>query len=120
MLAPSALHATSLALYISYNASLPAGRDLAMHQRSDEQPTAVDLFCGVGGLSLGSILAGFKLIGAVDLDQTALDAYRVNFPKVPVAKLDLRTATAADLRRDLGLSDTPIDLLVGGPPCQGF
>jgi DNA (cytosine-5)-methyltransferase 1 len=91
-----------------------------MRQQSDEKPTALDLYCGVGGLSLGSIHAGFTPIGAVDLDQTALDAYRVNFPKVPVAKLDLRTATAADLRRDLGLSDTPIDLLIGGPPCQGF
>lgn len=94
--------------------------DIVMRQYSKEQPTAVELFCGVGGLSLGSIHSGFKLIGAVDLDQTALDADRVNFPKVPVAKLDLRTATAHNLRCGLDLPKTPIDLLIGGPPCQGF
>ncbi|MFL5338706.1 MAG: DNA cytosine methyltransferase [Gemmataceae bacterium] len=91
-----------------------------MRPNLDDQPTAVDLFCGVGGLSLGAIYAGFRLIGAVDLDQNALDEYRGNFPKVRVAKHDLGMVTAADLQCDLGLSDKAIDLLIGGPPCQGF
>lgn len=91
-----------------------------MRRRPTEHPTAVDLYCGVGGLSLGVMSAGFHLLGAVDFDQHALDAYRVNFPKVRTAKLDLSTATAKDICRELKLSGSTIDLLIGGPPCQGF
>jgi DNA (cytosine-5)-methyltransferase 1 len=91
-----------------------------MHHRPAKRPMAVDLFCGVGGLSLGLVHAGFDLIGAVDDDQTVLNAYRSNFADVPTARHDLNVATGSALRRDLGIGKKDIDLLVGGPPCQGF
>jgi len=83
-------------------------------------PTALDLFCGVGGLSLGLILAGFRLIGACDSDRIALDAHRANFHGVPVHRCDLFLSYGAEIREALGISDSVIDLLAGGPPCQGF
>ncbi len=91
-----------------------------MHNRLAKRPTAVDLFCGVGGLSLGLVQAGFDLIGAVDNDQAVLDAFRSNFADVPIARHNLNVATGRALRRDLGIEKRNIDLLVGGPPCQGF
>lgn len=83
-------------------------------------PTALDLFCGVGGLSLGLIQSGFRLLGAVDIDQQVLDVHKANFPKVPVHQCNLVRASAGAIRKALGLENTVIDLLSGGPPCQGF
>ena len=91
-----------------------------MHHRPHKRPTAVDLFCGVGGLSLGLVQTGFDLIGAVDNDRTVLDAFRLNFAEVPTASHDLSVATGSVLQCDLSMGKRDIDLLVGGPPCQGF
>lgn len=85
--------------------------------------TMVDLFCGAGGLSEGFRQAGFRTVLAVDADATALQTYRLNHPEVPADRViceDLR-----DFRRDgerlrALLGTTQIDVLIGGPPCQGF
>jgi DNA (cytosine-5)-methyltransferase 1 len=82
--------------------------------------TALDLFCGVGGLSLGLLQAGFRLLGGVDSDVIALRTYGVNFPEVRTTSNDLLECSGSQLRRDLGLGRSAIDLLAGGPPCQGF
>src|SRR5258707_7838094 len=91
-----------------------------MPYRSFKSPTALDAFCGVGGLSLGAMLAGFQVVGAVDSDQNVLDAFKKNFKNVSTTRRDLNDASGAELRTDLGLGKRRIDLLVGGPPCQGF
>src|SRR5438270_13137439 len=91
-----------------------------MRQGQGKRPTAVDIYCGVGGLSLGLIEAGFDLIGAIGNDETVLEAYRTNFPGVATARHDLNVITGSELRRVLGIAGRCVDLLVGGPPCQGF
>jgi DNA (cytosine-5)-methyltransferase 1 len=91
-----------------------------MPKRPSADVTAVDLFCGVGGLSLGLVQAGFRLIGAADLDDGVLQTYKVNFPGVNVARCDLFSRSGNDLRSELKIRRRSIDLLVGGPPCQGF
>ncbi len=73
-------------------------------------PTAVDLFCGAGGLSLGFERAGFRVICAVDNSTAAVLTYNQNFSCQATA-LDL---SLADLRLPAA------DVIVGGPPCQGF
>jgi DNA (cytosine-5)-methyltransferase 1 len=83
-------------------------------------PTALDLFCGVGGLSLGLVQSGFRLIGAVDIDQGSLQSHSDNFPGVPTHQCDLFFTSGNDIRSALGIRRTAIDLLAGGPPCQGF
>jgi DNA (cytosine-5)-methyltransferase 1 len=86
--------------------------------------TTVDLFCGAGGLALGFSWAGFETLAAVDHDPSALNTYAHNEPRDKVTIIaDL--AAPKDLRsvlRDIEgrAGDEGVDVLVGGPPCQGF
>jgi DNA (cytosine-5)-methyltransferase 1 len=85
-----------------------------------EAPTVVDLFCGAGGSSEGFGRAGFKVLAAVDLDETAVKTYRLNHPGVPDDRVlcgDIRALQKGLLRK---LAGTKLDVLVGSPPCQGF
>ena len=81
--------------------------------------TAIDLFCGAGGLSLGLHNAGFEIACAVDNWSVATDTHAANFDHPTLTK-DISTLTANDILRFVDLFDKNIDLLVGGPPCQGF
>lgn len=83
-------------------------------------PIAIDLFCGCGGLSLGLRQAGFRVIGAVDIDHLAAKAYRLNHPDTHLWERDIRRLTIAKVRRQLGIRPGQLDLLAGCPPCQGF
>lgn len=79
----------------------------------------VDLFSGCGGFSLGLELAGLKCLAAIDFNVSAIETFRVNHPHVPHALVkDLTKFSPKDLDKLLG-SQT-VDVLVGGPPCQGF
>ena len=78
----------------------------------------MDLFCGVGGLSLGAARAGFAVLGAVDLDPRALGAHSRNFPGTAHIGADIAGLTGRDVKRRLGLKK--IDGVIGSPPCQGF
>ncbi len=84
----------------------------------------VDLFCGAGGLSLGLEWAGFQNIAAIDNDNTALRTFEKNRQdesQVTASDLsnvsDLRRCVAEIRKRSAG---NGIDLVAGGPPCQGF
>jgi DNA (cytosine-5)-methyltransferase 1 len=84
-----------------------------------EQLTSIDLFCGCGGFTLGLKQAGFTTLAGIDLAPDAIAVFRANFPEVPVVlERDLTAfppeAMAALVGRDR------VDLIVGGPPCQGF
>lgn len=80
--------------------------------------TVVDLFCGVGGLSLGAARAGFTVRGAVDVDSKPLGAHHRNFPGTEHLCTDIAGLTGGSLKRRLGLNR--IDGIIGSPPCQGF
>lgn len=84
------------------------------------RPTAIDFFCGAGGLSLGLKQAGFRVLAAVDIDPLAIASFRANHRKTLVIPADLRDVAAAKLRRDLQLQRGELDLLAGCPPCQSF
>ena len=71
--------------------------------------TVLDLFCGAGGLSLGLRRAGFRIIAAYDNWQPAIETYAANFDD-PIERIDIT--------EDSHLPKA--DLIVGGPPCQGF
>lgn len=77
----------------------------------------LDLFCGAGGLSLGFKMANFDIVGGIDFDQEALNTHKLNFKDGfhfcgDISKLD----------DDFVLEnfDGKIDVIIGGPPCQGF
>ena len=87
----------------------------------EERLTAVDLFCGAGGLSEGLRQAGFDLIVAADHDPDGCATYRLNFPQTTLVEGDL-TARENHERLVVGVRErtADLDLLAGGPPCQGF
>lgn len=82
--------------------------------------TAIDLFSGCGGLTLGLQQAGFRVIGAVEIDPLAVETYQKNHQKVKVWQEDIRKVEGQDMLRTLGLKKGQLDLLAGCPPCQGF
>jgi DNA (cytosine-5)-methyltransferase 1 len=84
-------------------------------------PTAIDLFCGVGGMTLGLRRAGFEVIGALDVSELATSGYEANHPDVVVWRRDVRGVDPEDFAWACGLDEPgELDLLAGCPPCQGF
>ena len=83
--------------------------------------TVIDLYSGAGGLSLGASRAGFSVVGAVELDDSALDAHRQNFPHTAHVAADVATLRGDTLATALNLvTPSAITGVIGGPPCQGF
>lgn len=78
----------------------------------------IDLFSGAGGFSLGLEKAGLSLVGAVDLNLHAARTYKHNFSSHPIFAEDLQTFTPKNFSKETGCGS--IDVIVGGPPCQGF
>ena len=71
--------------------------------------TVADLFCGAGGLGLGFRAQGFSIVWAADAFSPAVATYRRNIgDHVDEVKLDWTTVLP------------PCDIIIGGPPCQGF
>lgn len=80
--------------------------------------TAVDIFAGGGGLTVGLKRAGFSVVGAVEFEPHAYATLKANHPEITAYKQDVRTISGEDLR---SLSPNgSIDLVAGCPPCQGF
>ncbi|WP_265587678.1 DNA cytosine methyltransferase [Sphingomicrobium arenosum] len=82
--------------------------------------TAVDLFAGCGGLSVGLSDANIRILGAVECDNLAAETYRLNHPKTKVFESDIRGLDPSKVRKSLGLEKGELTLLAGCPPCQGF
>ncbi|WP_315727479.1 MULTISPECIES: DNA cytosine methyltransferase [unclassified Bradyrhizobium] len=93
--------------------------DIAL-PRMKPKYTAIDLFSGCGGLTLGLKLAGFQVLAAIEKDALAVETYKANHSGVVVCHDDIRAVKAASLRKHLKLATGELDLLAGCPPCQGF
>ena len=83
-------------------------------------PVVIDLFCGIGGLSLGAARAGFEVGGAVDFDPHAILAHSKNFRATNHIQADVSALTGTSLLESLALRGREITGIIGGPPCQGF
>jgi DNA (cytosine-5)-methyltransferase 1 len=83
------------------------------------RPLAIDLFCGAGGLSLGLEQAGFDVALGVDLDGHHVATHERNFPYGKSLCTSIVDLDGKQIREAIG-TDREIDLLAGGPPCQGF
>ena len=84
-------------------------------------PTFLDLFCGCGGFSLGMERAGFQCVAAIDFNTEAITTFRANFPQLGAERVrqeDLTTFNPKHLAKIIG--GEPVDVIAGGPPCQGF
>lgn len=92
---------------------------------TDRRLTAIDLFSGAGGFSLAAHNVGIDVLAAIELDQNAAATYQKNL----VERLGSPTQVFADditefnidsLIQDQGIKKEQLDILLGGPPCQGF
>lgn len=80
--------------------------------------TSIDLFSGCGGLTKGFSMAGIKSIFASDIDENAAKTFRRNFPDTPFLCKSITDIEKAEV--DALLNGATPDIIVGGPPCQGF
>jgi DNA (cytosine-5)-methyltransferase 1 len=88
--------------------------------RAGAQFSAVDLFSGAGGISLGLTNAGFDVLFCSDRDSACAATHRYNFPSIPFAEVPIEHLDARQIMSTTGLRKGELDLLIGGPPCQGF
>jgi len=80
--------------------------------------TFIDLFSGCGGLSYGLEMAGHKCLLGVDANKDAIDSFALNHPHAKTFCGDIKTLKPKKLNELL--QGKKIDMVVGGPPCQGF
>ena len=85
-----------------------------------KRPITISLFAGAGGCSLGFKRAGYDVVYATDVDSAAVATYHRNFPGTPCDIADIRDVDWRLLMTRLGLAQGELDMLIGGPPCQGF
>lgn len=91
-----------------------------MTKATSRRPIGIDLFAGAGGLSLGFEQAGFDVAAAVEIDPIHAATHKFNFPECKVIPQSVRHLTGKEIRSLAGLEGKPIDVVFGGPPCQGF
>lgn len=82
-----------------------------------KKPKVIDLFAGVGGLSLGFENCGFDVVLANEYDESIAAAYKANHEGTRMIVGDI---TSLDLEKTFGPYQGQIDVVIGGPPCQGF
>lgn len=82
----------------------------------------IDCFCGAGGLSLGFEKSGFEVVYAFDLDEVSVSTYKHNpqYHHGPAFVRDIYKVSKKSIEEDLGRELGEIDVVIGGPPCQGF
>ncbi len=84
------------------------------------KPKAISLFCGAGGCSLGFKKAGFNILYAQDINETFAATYTANFSGTMCEVADISMFNFEKLMSSLRLKPYDLDILIGGPPCQGF
>lgn len=89
-----------------------------MNMERKEKLTVVDLFCGAGGLSVGFSQAGFNIVYGIDNDNNSLQTFGMNFKSSKAVNVDLFNFNHSEFKKIL--DGKKIDVVIGGPPCQGF
>ena len=89
------------------------------------QLTAIDLFAGAGGFSLAAHQQGFDILAAVEFDKKAAETYRTNLVEklgatTHVFRQDINEVDVQGFMKYRNIKQGELDLLLGGPPCQGF
>ena len=97
-----------------------AGGKTRNNETSPFAPGVIDLFCGAGGLSCGFRDAGFTVLAGIDNWEDALVTYRHNFPGTKTINADIKNITVKEIDALLKRDAKEIDVIIGGPPCQGF
>ncbi len=80
----------------------------------------IDLFCGCGGFSKGFEEAGYNIRFGIDMWKDAIVTYNHNFPNAAVMNEDITKISGKDILKAAKLKKDEVDVIIGGPPCQGF
>ena len=86
----------------------------------DRRPTAIDLFCGAGGLSEGFRQAGYRVLAGNDTDPYAGQTFAATHPDAVFLPGPIEDISARSFLKAAGLGKRELDCLIGGPPCQAF
>ena len=90
-----------------------------MENKQTNKLTVLDLFCGCGGMSKGLEDAGLKIIAGLDIWDKAIESYKRNFNHLALCH-DISKLSPESFGKEYNISKNDIDIIVGGPPCQGF
>ncbi len=96
----------------------PSGNPYLSRLPGPDRPHVLDLFCGAGGLSLGFALAGFHVAGGIDADKWSMETHAYNFGGHDQPIELSPDCTPEDALHRVGVQR--VEVLIGGPPCQGF
>lgn len=88
----------------------------SLNKRKNKKLKVLDLFCGAGGLSYGFKLAGFSIVGGVEWDKAAMETHSTNFKSKFEFCGDIKEISDETIIKNL----KGVDVIIGGPPCQGF
>ena len=86
----------------------------------NQRPIAVDLFAGAGGMTLGFEQAGFDVLAAVEIDPIHCATHEYNFPLWTAICASVTDISSAEIRHQSQIGNQEVDVVFGGPPCQGF
>jgi DNA (cytosine-5)-methyltransferase 1 len=87
-------------------------------KKEKKKINVIDLFCGCGGMTTGLVDAGLNVIAGIDVWDKAIESYESNHDHLSICA-DLTKLSPQDFKRKYNI-DSDIDVVVGGPPCQGF
>ena len=86
----------------------------------DSRPTVIDLFCGAGGLSEGFRQAGYRVLLGTDIDPTFGETFSRSHKGAAFVAKPIQSLSSTEILNMAGLTKGQLDILVGGPPCQGY
>ena len=98
----------------------PPQRRARQNKQAAPALSTIDLFCGAGGITEGFRQADYHCLYGNDCMAEAVETFSFNHPEAWGDARDIETVNPADVRERLGLEKAGLDVLAGGPPCQGF